>query len=346
MPRRGTPGAPVEARNHCYAILQVFAPSFIAIGLFASVWAGCKSPAPETTPETVLATAYGASLTASELLAELPAGLTQEDSTARAGRAITDWLQRQTLAHLALTELPLEERDFVRAVNRYRESLLIHAYEDRYLRDHLDTLITDAELQSFLNEQPDLFRLSEPLFRARWIVFPQDAPFPRDIRDLTKQLKSKDAEVLSALTSRCLDAGMPHDLEAERWWTWSELSAILPLNPKWASRQQSTQRVTRIDWKADTAAGRPFDERALLLVTERLAAGDVSPVERVADRITELLLHRRRNLTLAEMRQQAVQAAWAEAALTTTAPTALVPATAAPSADTPTDRPEFSPDAP
>jgi len=66
----------------------------------------------------------------------------------------------------------------------------------------------------------------------------------------------------------------------------------------------------------------------------------------VADRITELLLHRRRNLTLAEMRQQAVQAAWAEAALTTTAPTADVPATPAPTADTPKDRPEFSPDAP
>jgi len=35
----------------------------------------------------------------------------------------------------------------------------------------------------------------------------------------------------------------------------------------------------------------------------------------MADRISELLLHRRRNLTLEAMRQQAVQTAWAEAAL-------------------------------
>jgi hypothetical protein len=55
-------------------------------------------------------------------------------------------------------------------------------------------------------------------------------------------------------------------------------------------------------------------------VTDRLGTGSVSPVERVADRITELLLHRRRNRTLADMRQQAVQAAWAEDALTKAAP--------------------------
>ena len=55
-------------------------------------------------------------------------------------------------------------------------------------------------------------------------------------------------------------------------------------------------------------------------MTERLASGAVSPVERVADRISELLLHRRRNRTLADMRQQAVQAAWAEDALSKAAP--------------------------
>jgi hypothetical protein len=293
-----------------------------------SVFSGCKPPAPETTPETILATAYNQTLTASDLAAEIPAGLTPMDSTARVDRAITDWLQRQTLAHLALTELPMEERDFDRAVARYRESLLIHAYEDRYLRDHLDTVLTAEELQGFLDEQPDLFRLAAPLFQARWIVFPEDAPFPRDIRDLTKQLASEDAEVLSALASRCLDAGMPHDLDAEGWWTWSELGTILPLNPRLAARQQNSRRVSKVEWKADTAAGRPYDERALLLITKRLAAGDVSPVERVADRITELLLHRRRNLTLADMRQQAVQAAWAEAALNTMTPSPSIrPAT-------------------
>ena len=108
---------------------------------------------------------------------------------------------------------------------------------------------------------------------------------------------------------------MPHDLDAERWWTWTELGTAVPLNPRKASRQQSSRRVTKIDWPADTATGRAFDQRALLLVTESLASGAVSPVERVADRITELLLHRRRNRTLSDMRQQAVQAAWAEDAL-------------------------------
>ena len=292
------------------------ASRWFAILLIVNGITGCKPPVPETTPDTVVASAYGQTLTASALMEGMPAGLSTADSTVRANRAINAWLERQSIAHLAAQELPEAERDFERAVARYRESLLIHAYEDRYLRDHLDTTLTRAEMQAFLDEQPDLFRLSEPLFKARWIVFPEDRPFPRDIRDLTKQLASNDAEKLSVLASRCTDAGMPFDLDAERWWTWEALGAAVPLDPRRASRQQSSRRVTKIEWKADTAAGRPYDQRALLLVTDQLSAGAVSPVERVADRITELLLHRRRNRTLEAMRQEAVQAAWAEAALT------------------------------
>lgn len=281
----------------------------------ALLMGSCKQPAPATNPDTIVATAYGQSLKASELLSGFSTGLSSADSAARAKRAIAEWLERKAIVHLAETELPEEERDFDRAVNRYRESLFIHAYEDRYLRDHLDTALTTAELQAFLDAQPDLFRLEEPLFRARWMVFADDQPFPSDVRGLTKQLASKDAEKLSALASRCTDAGIPFDLEADHWWTWEELGQRVPLEPRRASRQQSSRWVSKIEWKADTAAGRPFDQRALLLVTERLSAGSVSPLERVADRISELLLHRRRNLTLEAMRQQAVQTAWAEAAL-------------------------------
>ncbi|MCH1575662.1 MAG: hypothetical protein L7S67_05265 [Flavobacteriales bacterium] len=298
---------------------------------------GCKPPAPETTPDTVVATAYGQSLTASELMEGLPEGLSSADSAARADRAISEWLERQTIVHLAETELPEEERDFDRTVNRYRESLFIHAYEDLYLRDHLDTSLTAEELQTFLEAQPDLFRLDVPLFRARWMVFADDQPFPRDVKDLSKQLASKNAEKLSALASRCTDAGIPFDLEANRWWTWEELGQRVPLEPKRAYRQQSSRWVSKIQWKADTAMGRPFDQRALLLVTERLPKGSVSPLERVADRISELLLHRRRNLTLEAMRQQAVQTAWAEAALSsgTDGPSTPAPANANDRTDTP-----------
>lgn len=281
---------------------------------------GCKGPAPVNPGAVTVATAYGESLTVADLQAEMPPRLTAEDSAAWADRLIADWQQRRTVVHLAETELPDSERDVEREVRRYREALYIHAYEDRYLRDHLDTVVTTAELEAFLEEQPDLFRLESPLYQARWMVFPDDTEFPRDIRDWTKQLASNDPEVLSVLSSRCSDAGMRFDLDAERWWTWEELGAAVPLEPRKAARQQSSRRVSKIVWPADTAAGRPADQRALLLITDRLATGAATPVERVADRVGELILHRRRNRTLATMRQQAVEAAWAEAALSTPTP--------------------------
>ena len=289
----------------------------IWVGVFGLLCAAsCKTPDAPDASTTVIATAYDAVLTVGDLQAEIPAELSARDSTGWADRIIADWHQRRALVHLAETELPEMERDFEREVAKYREALYVHAYEDRYLRDHLDTAISLTELQGFLEEQPDLFRLPEPVFRARWMVFPEGATFPKDVRGLQKQLASKDPQELSALASRCADAGLPFDLDAERWWTWEELAEVVPLEPRKANRQQASRRVTKINWPADTSAGRPLDQRALLLVTEQRKAGAISPVERVTDRISELLLHRRRNLTLATMRQQAVQAAWAEAALT------------------------------
>ena len=272
---------------------------------------GCKGPDTAAPSAIIVATAYGDVLTAADLKADMPAGLSTRDSAGWADRIIADWHQRRAIVHLAQTELPEMERNFEREVAQYREALYLHAYEDRYLREHLDTTVTSAELQAFLDEQPDLFRTAEPLYRARWVVFPDEAPFPRDIRGLQKQLASNDPEELSALASRCEDAGMPHDLDAERWWTWGS----------WAPSSCSTQGIPPAVLPASPNRlvcrhGRPprLDQRPLL-VTERLASGAISPVERVADRITELLLHRRRNRTLSDMRQQAVQAAWAEAAL-------------------------------
>ena len=289
----------------------------IWVGVFGLLCAAsCKTPDAPDASTTVVATAYDAVLTIGDLQAEIPAELSARDSAGWAERIIADWHQRRALVHLAETELPEMERDFEREVAKYREALYLHAYEDRYLRDHLDTAISLTELQGFLEEQPDLFRLPEPVFRARWMVFPEGATFPKDVRGLQKQLASKDPQELSALASRCADAGLPFDLDAERWWTWEELAEVVPLEPRKANRQQASRRVTKINWPADTSAGRPLDQRALLLVTEQRKAGAISPVERVTDRISELLLHRRRNLTLATMRQQAVQAAWAEAALT------------------------------
>lgn len=285
----------------------------ILSGGFAS---GCKNSEPPNPLTAVVATAHGDELTLGEINAEMPAPLTGMDSASWCQRFIADWQQRRTLVHLAKTELPESERDFHREITQYTEALFIHAYEDRYLRDNLDTALSTSELQSFLDEQPELFKLNAPVFRARWLVFPANEPFPRDIRDWQRQLASSDAEVLSNLSSRCTDASMDHDLEAQQWWSWAELSERLPLDPRRASRQQASNRVTKIEWKTDTAAGRADDERALLLVTERLRTGQVSPVERVADRIGELLLHRRRNRTLVTMREQAVEAAWAEEALT------------------------------
>jgi hypothetical protein len=277
-------------------------------GLFALIVLGFTScELRKTSPDgpKVVARVYAFELAQDELESVLPAGISGRDSVDWVQRYLKDWAAQKALVHTAQKELPLELQKFEKEIELYHHTLLTYAFEERYLAQHLDTLITDAEVAEFHAENPELFLLQEPLMRARWLAFSEGSEWPTDLRQLERQLKSNEPGDLLELSHRCEDAGIAYDLEAEMWRPLSFYQAQLPITDKDISAVFRSRNVKRLH----------LESRGLIWVRSTLNAGDPAPTARVADRIRELITHRRRKRTLVAMREELVRSAQAENAI-------------------------------
>jgi hypothetical protein len=127
----------------------------------SSLFCGCNHP-----KDPVVAGVYNRKLYFSELQEMLPAGLTAADSAIFVQHYITHWIEDQLLLHEAHKELSLHEKNFDRALQKYRNQLLINAYCEKLSRDTTQLRISKAELATFMKtyssgmEQREIVRLN------------------------------------------------------------------------------------------------------------------------------------------------------------------------------------------
>ena len=139
--------------------------------------------------EEVVARVGEHKLLRSELANYIPAGVSAEDSLGLARQYIDAWAEDLLFLDVAESRLSKEEKDVSRELEEYRRSLLRYRYEERYVNDRLDTLISDEEVRTWYREHPDKLLLDRPLLKARYMVIPKNS---RNLRELRGLMSSDD----------------------------------------------------------------------------------------------------------------------------------------------------------
>lgn len=65
-------------------------------------------------------------------------------------------------------------RDFIRQIEQYRNSLIIYAYESELVKQKLDTVVSQAEIESYYKSQN--FHLRENIVLASYVIISKDSP--------------------------------------------------------------------------------------------------------------------------------------------------------------------------
>ena len=144
----------------------------------------------------VVARAGDHKLHLSELEKYIPQGVSSEDSTKLARQYIDAWAQELLLLDMADEQLSPAEKDVSKELEDYRRTLLKYRYEQLYINQRLDTLITAEEVNSFYKENSALFRLERPIVKARYLLIPADS---KSIKNLRKLMSSEEeADVMDA----------------------------------------------------------------------------------------------------------------------------------------------------
>lgn len=134
-----------------------------------------------------------------EVAPYLKEGMTKGDSASFVNNFINNWASKQLLLSKSKINLPDEKlSEFDALVDAYRTDLYTRAYQEALVSQGADSVITDAQLEEFYDEQKENFRLKERIVRIRFVQLPLNFLNQDEVE---KRLKSFNEEDLVYLDS-------------------------------------------------------------------------------------------------------------------------------------------------
>ena len=136
-----------------------FFSAYLALVLLIAL-PGCKAVQDFIHDDEVIAKVGDKKLFLSQLTGVIPKGISPEDSTNLVLQYITTWAKDLIFLDVAEAQLSKEELDVTQELDDYRTSLLKYRYEQRYINERLDTLVTDDQVQAYYEAHKDDFILT------------------------------------------------------------------------------------------------------------------------------------------------------------------------------------------
>ena len=132
-----------------------------------------------------------------DIEAIVPEGLSKDDSLLFVSSFINKWAKEQLLLKKAKINLDKESDDINKLVEQYRQDLLINKYKEAIVKQELDTLVTQVDIDSFYAKNKEIFKLNEELLKLRYIYLGSDVLNPKEFITLFKaDDKESNAKIL------------------------------------------------------------------------------------------------------------------------------------------------------
>jgi hypothetical protein len=252
----------------------------------------CERNTDQDEKKIAVAQVYDTYLYLSDIQNIFPDKVTKEDSLALAQSYINTWIKNQLILNKAELNLTPEQLDIKKQIDAYRSSLLIYKYEDQMVRERLDTLVKEAEIEEYYNQNTSNFILDENLVKALYLKIPKTAP---NINDVKLWYKSQDKEYLKKLDSYCYNYASKYSYFDENWLSFSLLKKELPL--KIENDEELIKNNKYIEQEDD---GFYY----FVYLKENKLVGSLAPLTYVKSRIKDIIINKRKVKFLADLENE------------------------------------------
>ena len=224
----------------------------------------------------------------SEMSNIFPKRCSKDDSLALAKLYIDNWIKTKLLLKKAELNLSAEQLNVTEEIETYRTSLLIYKYEDLLLREKLDTVVLDSEIQRYYEANKANFSSEEYIVKAVYIKLPVNAPTLWNVRRWYMSDREKDGQ---DLTEYCRSYAVKYDLFDDEWVHWANIEKELP------QKDAATRRMTQYDYIEQQ------DENFIYFVRikEKRAPGDMIPLVFVKDKVKNIIINKRKLKYISEL---------------------------------------------
>lgn len=209
----------------------------------------------------------------------LPNNISKEDSAVLVKGYINDWAVKQLLLNQAESNSSLEDVNNINALVRdYKESLLINSYKERLIKQRLDTIINDEEIDVFYDNNKENFKLNEELLKIKYLHFDNNII---NKKELIKLFKSDKIEDLEALEKQQLSFKY-YQFNDSIWTPLDKVLLKLPFS------KENLLNKTKFLQKQDSLG------LYLMAINDVLVRNDTAPLGYIKPTIKQMILHKRK----------------------------------------------------
>ena len=140
-------------------------------------------------------------LSKSEVESVLSSSSNLNDSTIIINNYINNWAANKLLIHRALINLPeVNQKNIQQLADNYRNESLINSYIDALIEKNMNLAVSKIELDSLYETYKETFKLSEDLFKIRFIYLPKVNPDIKLFKSKIKRFNNDDLKYLDSLS--------------------------------------------------------------------------------------------------------------------------------------------------
>ena len=209
----------------------------------------------------------------------LPQNINKIDSQLLVKSYIQDWAIKKLLLEKAENNSSLETVNQIDdLVKDYKESLLINNYKEQLVKQKLDTIVTEKELEAYYLLNKENFKLNEELVKIKFLHIDNTI---NDKKEILKLFKSDDILDLEELEKQELSFKF-HQFNDS---TWTQLDNVLLKLP---FSKEKLLKKTKFIQKQDSIG------LYLVAIKDVLELKSIAPLSYVIPTIEQMILHKRK----------------------------------------------------
>jgi hypothetical protein len=221
----------------------------------------------------------------------LPKNLSVEDSILFAEDFVRNWVSNELMIKKAQENLTISQKDLARELRDYRNSLIIYRYQKALMQEKLDTSVTNDEIMQTYDSVREDFILDSDLVKAVLVKIPLSVPLPERVKAFCESSATRNLEELEQF---CLKNGGTCEVFPDHWEDARTVFGKLPYQP--GNVQGFLSRYT--SWEA-----RDTRYYYLVHILDYALSGSYPPVEFIRDNLKDLILNKRKNSFLNEIKK-------------------------------------------
>lgn len=279
--------------------LPRFCGATLFTGLLLFSLSGCdyfRKKTPEQ-KEDAVARVHDKYLYKSDISGIVPRGTSREDSIMAVNNYINNWVRQQLVLHRAEQNLDDEKKDVEEKLTEYRNSLITYIYESELIRQKLDTVVSDQEIEKYYQENQANFELKDNIVKVLYLRVKKDAPKLKKVKEWYKSQNAKDR---ASLEEYCYQYGSDFHLNDETWLPFDDLLKKVPIQTY--DKETFLRNNNYIELEDST-------DLYLVNIRDRKIRESLSPLSFVRDDIRVLIINRRKLDLIREMEKSTYEEA-------------------------------------